>query len=483
MGPFVGRKTELEDLELLLRKKSASLVVIQGRRRIGKSRLVEQFGKNKPFYSFIGYPPKPETTAQSQRDGFAKQLQDAFNLPGIQSDDWTTLFTWLAKQVEKERAVVLLDEISWMGSLDPDFLGKLKTAWDVHFKKNSKLVLILCGSVSAWIEKNILSDTGFMGRTSLTLNLKELSLNESSRLLIDMGSRASAYEKFKLFCITGGVPRYIEEIQASQTAEENIRRLCFRKSGILYREFEDIFSDLFSKRSSSYKQIVTLLKDGSLDLSQIAEALELSKSTDLREKLNELVQSGFISKDYTWNIRGAAESPLLKYRLSDNYIRFYLKYILSHKNKIEVDHFDLKSLGSLPGWDTIMGLQFENIILNNRSLIWKKLGITPDIIIADGPFFQRKTTKTPGCQIDYLIQTKFNNLFICEVKFSKNSIGPEIVREVQAKMSSLITPKGFSKYPVLIHVGHLQGSVSDSGFFTSIIDFCEFLDDEPIIPK
>lgn len=477
MGPFVGRKTEMEDLELLLRKKSASLVVIQGRRRIGKSRLVEEFGKNKRFYSFSGYPPKPETTAQMQRDAFAKQLRDAFKLPGIESDDWMTLFIWLAKNVKQGRAVVLLDEISWIGSEDSDFLGKLKTAWDKYFKKNPKLILILCGSVSTWIEKNILNSTGFMGRTSLVLYLRELSLNESSRLLTTMGSRASAYEKLKIICVTGGVPRYLEEIQASQTSEENIRRLCFRKSGILYREFDDIFSDLFSKRSAVYKEIVTLLKDGSLDLNDIAKKLKVSKSTYLSEQLKDLVESGFITQDHTWHVQGGTESLLSKYRLSDNYVRFYLKYILSHKNKIEAGHFDVKSLGTLPGWETLMGLQFENLILNNRSLILQKLGITPDMIVNDGSFFQRKTTKTPGCQIDYLIQTKFNNLFLCEVKFSKNSIGPEIEKEMEAKMRSLITPKGFSKFPVLIHVGHLQGSVSDSGFFTSIIDFCEFLEE------
>jgi uncharacterized protein len=475
MAPFIGRKTEIDDLELLLRKKSASLVVIQGRRRIGKSRLVEEFGKGKRYHSFTGNPPKPEITAQMQRDEFARQLGEAFDLPGIKSDDWATLFAWLAKQTCEGRVVIMLDEISWMGSEDPTFLGKLKTAWDTCFKKNSKLILILCGSVTPWIEKNILSDTGFLGRTSLILYLKELSLHECSRLLITMGSRASPYEMLKILCVTGGIPRYIEEIQPSLTAEENIRRLCFRKSGILYREFDDIFSDLFSKRSALYKRIVILLKDKCLDLRELTEKLGMAKGGHVSEYIDDLVKSGFIAQDYTWHIRGGKESLLSKYRLSDNYIRFYLKYILSHKNKIEKNHFDAKSLGTLPGWETMMGLQFENLVLNNRSLILQKLGLMPDMIINDGPFFQKKTTKTPGSQVDYLIQTKFNNLFLCEVKFSKNSIGPEIEKEMKAKIRSLITPKEFSKFPILIYTGHLQGSVSDSGFFSNIIDFCEFL--------
>jgi hypothetical protein len=477
---FVGRKKELEDLQLLLRKKSASLVVVQGRRRIGKSRLIAEFGKEKRFYSFSGYPPVQETTAEAQRDEFAKQMGEAFGLSNIQADDWTTLFILFAKQVQQGRVVILFDEISWMGSKDPNFLGKLKNAWDLYLKQNPELILILCGSVSPWIERNILSSTGFLGRLSLVLHVEELSLKECSYLLSMMGSWASRYEKFKIFCVTGGIPRYLEEIQPSMTAEENIRRLCFQKSGILFREFKDIFSDLFSKQSKFYQELVQLLKNESLEFNDIWERLEMSKSGYLSESLDNLLKSGFISRDYTWHFQNGKESKLSRYRLRDNYIRFYLKYILSNKSKIEQGLFKTKSLAAFPGWETMMGFQFENLVLNNRQLIWQKLGLFSEMIVMEGAFFQRKTSKTSGCQIDYLIQTKFNNLFLCEVKFSKNALGPEVEKEMLAKMKALIVPKGFSKLPVLIHVNGVQSGIVDSGFFTHIIDFSEFLEEDSL---
>lgn len=119
--PFVGRKEELQDLRLLLKKKTSSLVVIQGRRRIGKSRLIQEFGKDFRFYEFAGIAPTPKTTAQYQRNEFSRQLSTSTGLPELQADDWSKLFLLLASSTKEGRAIILFNEISWMGSKDPDF--------------------------------------------------------------------------------------------------------------------------------------------------------------------------------------------------------------------------------------------------------------------------------------------------------------------------------------------------------------------------
>ena len=96
--------------------------------------------------------------------------------------------------------------------------------------------------------------------------------------------------------------------------------------------------------------------------------------------------------------------------------------------------------------------------------------MAPKEIVFDNPFFQTKTKKHDGCQIDYLIQTRFNNLFICEIKFSKNPVSSKVIAEVENKIDKLVIPKNFSCHPVLIHVGGVADSVIDSGFFGSIVD-------------
>ncbi len=107
----------------LLDAYDSSLVVLKGRRRIGKSRLVEEFGRDHEFYAFSGLLPTKKTTAQSQRDEFARQFSEQTGFPEITANDWGKLFHLLGEKVKAGRIIVLLDEISWMGSKDPDFAG------------------------------------------------------------------------------------------------------------------------------------------------------------------------------------------------------------------------------------------------------------------------------------------------------------------------------------------------------------------------
>ena len=467
---FVGRKEELERLSSLLKKKSASLAVVRGRRRIGKSRLIEEFAKGKRFFSFAGIPPEANVSEQAQRDVFAEQLGRQINLSGIAMQDWSSLFSLLFRHANSGPAIILLDEISWMGSKDPTFLGKLKNAWDLEFKKNPKLILILCGSVSTWIEENIISSTAFFGRISLFLKLEELPLHSCSELLRSRGFRGSPYEVFKILGVTGGIPWYLEQIQAGLNADDNIRNLCFRKDGMLFNEFDKIFHDLFERRSSIYRPIVEVLAGGSMDFGGICKALKISKSGTLSNYLDNLIESGFITRDYTFLV-GGKTSKLSKYRLSDNYLRFYLKHVAPNRDRIERGSFENLAIPSIAGWNAIMGLQFENLVLKNRKIIWEKLGIKSADITADNPYFQKKTSIKKGCQIDYLIQTRFNTLFACEIKFSVNPLKSDILREVKDKLDCLILPKRFSSWPVLIHVNGVNDSVQDSGYFSEIIDF------------
>jgi uncharacterized protein len=474
--PFVGRSHELGLLNDLLMKKVASLVVIKGRRRIGKSRLVEEFASNKKYYIFSGLPPTEQSSAQSQRDEFSRQLNSQLGVPEVKADDWSKLFLLLAEKVKKGKVLILFDEISWMGSKDPDFLGKLKNAWDLELKKNPKLILILCGSVSSWIEKNIIRSTGFFGRISLKLTLEELPLYDCNTLLKHIGFNRSVLEKFYILSITGGIPWYIELINPAYSAIENIKRLCFEKDGALVDEFQFIFHDLYGRRGEFYQRIVEFLVQGPAEYSEIASALEYPSSGPFSEYLEDLLISGFISQEYTWSLKSGKDAARLsKYRLSDNYLRFYLKYITPKINRIKKNQLSTISLASFPNWDGIMGLQFENFVLSNRKQIHNLLGCKQEEIVSDNPYFQHKTTKQKGCQIDYLIQTRYNTLFVCEIKFSRSEIDRSVVHEVKEKLSKIALPRGFACLPVLIHVNGVKEEVHEANFFFKIIDFSELL--------
>lgn len=315
-----------------------------------------------------------------------------------------------------------------------------------------------------------------MGRISYRLTLNELALQDCNQFWLKFGGRISSYEKFKVLSITGGIPRYLEEIKPAFSAEENIRALCFMKGGPLVHEFKDIFSDIFSRRSHVYKKIVQILSGGAQDIKSLCRELNITQTGLISDYLDDLMKSGLISRDYTWNIVSGAISRLSHFRLSDNYMRFYLKYIDKNLLKIENDDFSFKSLSALPGFEGMMGLQFENLVLKNRAYIKKCLHISTEEVICDNPFFQRKNARQPGCQIDYLIQTKFGGLYVCEIKFSRHPIHMDVIAEVQKKLDGLYYPKGFSIRPVLIHVNGVHEDVINSGFFASIIDFSALLE-------
>ena len=337
-------------------------------------------------------------TAQDQRDEFARKLREQFGIPEVTTDDWGQLFTFLAREVKNGRVILFLDEISWMASDDKTFLGKLKNVWEDHFAKNSKLILILCSSVSVWLEENIISSTAFFGRISWTLSLDPLPLVDCNQMLECQGFKSSTYEKFKILSVTGGIPWYIEQMQGQFTADENIKRQCFTRGGILVDEFEKIFHELFEKRDTIYKKIILALANGSRSFDEIAKEINYPKSGRLSEYINDLIDSGFLSRDNTWSLKTGESLQLYLYRLSDNYIRFYLKYIVPKKTQIEAKRISKITLSSLPGWESIMGLQFENLVVNNREELYKFLKINPEDVIYDNPFFQKKTMRQKGCQ-------------------------------------------------------------------------------------
>ncbi|CAB1082741.1 hypothetical protein JY97_03285 [Alkalispirochaeta odontotermitis] len=472
---FVGREIELRSLKELFDLKKASIAVCAGRRRIGKSTLIQQFGRHaNTFLEFQGLPPREGITSKDQLNAFSEQLTQQTSLPKLTLDSWYQAFSLLNSIVKSERTVILLDEISWMAIRDKDFAGQLKIAWDTEFKHNAKLILVLCGSVSSWIDENVLKSAGFVGRVSLKVTPAELSLYHCTRFWHKpAGRRIAAKEKFKILAVTGGVPRYLEEINPNLSAEENIRRMCFSKEGFLFSEFDQIFQDIFSKRAPTYKKIIATLVRGTKTLSNIADLLKRERGGDLSRYLDDLSASGFIARDAVFEPGKKTVSKLVKYRLKDNYIRFYLRYVEPIKDKIASDLFREYSLESLSEWETIMGLQFENLVLNNIRSVCELLAVNMDSVKSAAPYFQRATQRKKSCQVDLLIETKYT-LYVCEIRFRKK-ITRTVIDEVQEKVRRLKVPKGYSVRPILVYAGELASAVREEDFFDRILNFEELL--------
>lgn len=468
---FIGREQELALLNQFKQRSIAGLGVIYGRRRIGKSTLIEHFAKDSHFLELYGLPPDQASSNAKQLAHFSQLLAATLGISPMQFNNWFEAFSSLAALTQTGPYIILLDEISWMAAFDTDFPGILKGIWDTKFKKNNQLILMLCGSVSSWIEKNILQNRGYVGRVSLQLKLEELPLNDVNKFWRD-NAYISAYEKFKLLSVTGGVPRYVEEINPKLTAEENIKNLCYLPNGLLFNEFDTIFNDVFGKNDKKYRQIVSALVNGNCEQSELSRKLQIPQSGAFSEQLNALESAGFIQRDFCWDIKKNAKTSS-KYRLKDNYLRFYLKYIEPHYDLIKKNIYQFAHLENLQNWQTIMGLQFENLVLNNLQSIIKKLNIAPETILSASPYFQSQTSRQQATQIDLLIHTSYT-IYICEIKFRKK-ISTSVIKEVSDKIIKLKLPQHLSIRPVLIYQGQLSESVVRANYFSSLIEFSDLL--------
>lgn len=471
---FIGREEQLNDLNHLMRKKSASLITCRGRRRIGKSTLIGEFGKNaERFLAFEGLPPRPGLTNRDQLQAFSRQLAQQTELPALTLDNWPQAFRLLASTIRNEWTVVLLDEISWLGGCDPDFPGHLKTAWDTVLKIHPKLIVVLCGSVSAWIMENILQNTGFAGRDSWDIVLDELPLHQCNRFWGKAGERISAAEKLNVLSVTGGVPKYLEEVDPGVSSEENIRRLCFHREGILFREFDQIFSDVFGKRAASYRTIVEALAYGSRTVLELSETLGKERSGHMSENLRDLVLGGFLARDTVFDPKTGRDTRVEKYRLRDNYTRFFLRYIAPRREKIEKGLLRGVSLDQLPEWDTVLGLQFENLVLNNIQSLVRLLQLGRAPLLAAAPYAQRPTLRKKGCQVDLLIRTK-HSVYVVEIKH-RRTIDSSVIDEVREKVLRLPVDRGISIRTAVVYEGQLDTRVEEEGYFDFLIPFARLL--------
>ncbi len=471
---FIGRKEELKRLTALHQKKTPSLVVIKGRQRVGKSKLVTHFASQYPengFWNFTGLAPKTGRDDQSQRDHFAHQLAVHLQCPPFTCQDWADAFLHLSRHL-KPGDIVLLDDISWLGSKDPSFIPKLTIWWQ---QQRQPIMVILCGSVSTWIADNILKNSELLGHIHLTIALEPLLIADANRLLRHVGFQGSDYDAYKIISILGGIPGYLEQIPPGQTVDDLIKQLCFEKDSFLVPEFERIFHHLCHGKGVTYKKILDSLKKGMQTLADIRKTTGFAHSGTLSGLMEHLITAGFVQKQTLWSFKTNKPLKQSLYRIDDLYLRFYLKLIEPQRNKIEHNGFQDVTLSGLPGFEAYIGLQIKQLLLQNSKRLLKSLDIRAADIIASGPFRQAQTTTKAGCHISFLVQTVTNNLFVCEFKFRRKELEADVITAVQQKVHALKVPRGFAKIPVLFHIGGVSNKVARSDYFYKIIDITDFL--------
>ena len=415
-------------------------------------------------------------TNERQLANFCERLAKASGLDVSVAKNWAQAFDSLERAISgKGKIIVFLDEISWMGGYDEGFAGFLKNAWDLQFSKRKRLVLVLAGSVSAWIQKNILNSKGFVGRVSVDLTLTELSLSACRSFWGRRAAHVSVREMADVLSITGGIPKYLQEMKPSLSADENIRRMCFLPEGYLFKDFDSIFSDVFGAGIAAKRRILDVLAEGPASVSELATAMSIEPNGHITDDLSDLVAAGFVAAGAGLNPITGATVREVRYRLSDNYTRFYLKFILPRREAIRQGLYRFTDLESLPGWSGMLGLQFENLVINNLASLCREIGLGRKLVTSAAPYARRKSASCPGLQIDLLIQTP-KSVYVVEVKRC-NRIDASVEKEIEEKVARLGVGQGKSVRTVLVYEGKLAPEVEENGFIDFIVPFRRLVED------
>ena len=476
---FFGRDNLIAQLETLTQKRVASLVTCRGRRRIGKSTLIEEFARktDSRFIKIEGKRPNGRMDNSDELESFARQLADQSDAEATPPASWPDALKRLNAQIsDSERTVVLLDEISWLAYFADDFAEDLKIAWDNLFKKHDRLILVLCGSVSCWIKDNIIDNGAYMGRRSLDIVVPELSLESSVKFWGDAAPRLATREIIDVLSVVGGVPRYLEEINPAESAEQNIKRLFFMPKAVLRMDFDDMFRDVITEETNFTGQVLKALVGGPKSGAEIADELSIPRGGRVAGALSRLEESGCIAADNGTNPETGERPREKRYRIRDNYTRFYLKYVEPVKDIIDSGAFDFISLGQFENINALMGLAFENLVINNYRDLIKPLHLDGQLITSAAPY-RRKATNgrngRKGVQIDLLIQTR-RSIYIVEIK-RKETIDREIIQEMDARVKAIRRPDGVSIRTALVYDGNLSPVVAADGYFDAIVPFKKLL--------
>ena len=475
---FYGREEQIADLERLWSKRTSSFVTCRGRRRIGKSTLIEQFAKvsGARFIMIEGLRPTKSLSNYSELAHFAAQLSEVVGEDVDVPANWWNAFLELDSAIGNgKRTVVLLDEISWMAHYDPSFAGTLKTAWDRHLKKHPKLILVVCGSVSSWIRENIIDDGAFFGRRSLDIVVPELPLSECVKFWGKSLERVELSEVIDILSVVGGIPRYLEELTTDRSANENIRAMAFRPKSILRTDFDEMFQDAITRQPTMCARIIRLLVNDSMSSAEVANRLGVDRNGNVGKALLQLEEAGLVACDDGKNPETGESLREKRYRLKDNYCRFYLKYIEPEKSVIDKGQYELGTMDQLDGWDGVKGLAFENLVVNNSAMLRPLLGIGKATLTSVAPYRRAgsRDGARSGLQVDLLLQTR-RTMYVIEVK-RKREIGREVIREMEEKVRLLPSRSGVSVRTALVYDGNLAPIVESDGYFDAIIPFRRLL--------
>lgn len=425
---MIGRRIEQELLQEAIEKDRAQFVVVYGRRRVGKTFLVNEFFQNRYAFKHTAVSPLNENL-KPKHNLLKIQLKEFYysmRSYGLQTGepvpaDWFEAFHQLQQLLDAKRndtnpLVVFLDELPWLDTPRAHFMPAFEHFCNDWVLSRKDIKLIVCGSATSWILDKLVNDKGGLyGRVTLPMFVEPFTLKECKEFFHEGGYAMDDYDIVQTYMAFGGIPYYLDQFRKGFSVPQNFDTLLYGRQAPLGDEFDRLFSSQFA-HPGELQQIVTLLAKNRSGYTreEIAQKCGFTTGGGLTRMLSALEKSTFVTPYIPFGERN------VKFRLSDPFCMFYLKHVKDNRNAIAYWQSQFNSPAML-AWS---GYAFEDVCRAHIRQIKNALGIG-DVNTRESSWIVPGTKTERGMQVDLLIDRDDRKICLCEMKFSQGRFSVE----------------------------------------------------------
>lgn len=425
MKRFVDREQEMATLQSEYDRDGSGLVVLYGRRRVGKTTLISEFIRDKKALFFLA----SEESESQNRLAFQEKTADLLNsdlLKNVEVKSWDVLFRVIMDTHFDSKPVIVLDEFQYLGRSNPAFPSVFQRIWE-EILKDRQVMVILCGSLISMMQSQTLAyDSPLYGRRTAQIRLKQIPFAYYHEFFPEKSRK----ELIEMYAVTGGVPKYIELFSQSKDIYSAIETCVLNRSGYLYDEPHFLLQQEVSE-VGSYFSIIKAIAAGNTKLSAIAGVLEV-KSTSLTKYLKTLIDLDILEREVPVTEDSPEKSKRGLYKIKDNYLRFWFAFVYPNMSFIESGHGRI-----------VMDKIRKGLVRNHIAFVYEDVcaermwemnaqSVWPFYFSKLGRYWDSKE------EIDIAaIDPDGKNLILGECKYWQEPVGASVLRELEAKAKTV----------------------------------------------
>ena len=436
---MIGRKNEQELLQEAIDKDRAQFIVVYGRRRVGKTFLINEFFHNTYAFKHTAVSPLSENL-KPKKNLLKIQLKEFYyslRSYGLQAGqpipvDWFDAFHQLQELLEtkknnNEPRVVFLDELPWLDTPRSNFMPAFEHFCNDWVLARRDVKLVVCGSATSWIlDKLVNNKGGLYGRVTLPIFVEPFTLKECKEFFQEGGHAMDEYDIVEAYMAFGGIPYYLDQFRKGFSVPQNFDALLYGRQAPLGDEFDRLFSSQFA-HPGELQKIVTMLaqKRSGYTRDEIAKTCGYTTGGGLSRMLSALEKSTFIAPYIPFGEKS------VKYRLTDLFCLFYLKHVKDNRNATTYWQSQFNS----PAMSAWSGYAFEDVCRTHIRQLKAALGIG-DVNTRESSWVVPGTETERGMQIDLVIDRDDRKICLCEMKFSqgKFTVGRDYAEKLQERI-------------------------------------------------